>query len=176
MDAFESLVATILECEGFWVRTSFKVKLTREDKHAIGRPSSPRWEIDVLGYRPGDNLLRLIECKSYLDSRGVSRHGFKPDQKNLKLFNDARLRSVVIQRLVSQLEEAKSIRPGAQVKLCLVAGKVAVSDADWLQAHFDANDWLLLGPAWIRDRLHILAADRYDNAVAAVTAKMLLRP
>lgn len=49
MDAFESVVATILEREGFWVRTSFKVRLTKDDKHAINRPSSPRWEIDVLG-------------------------------------------------------------------------------------------------------------------------------
>jgi hypothetical protein len=57
MDAFESVVATILEREGFWVRTSIKVKLTKEDKHAICRPSSPRWKIEVLGYRPGDNLL-----------------------------------------------------------------------------------------------------------------------
>ncbi len=42
MDAFESLTKTPLEREGFWVRSSFKVNLTKEDKKAIGRPSCPR--------------------------------------------------------------------------------------------------------------------------------------
>jgi len=49
------------------------------------------------------------------------------------------------------------------------------SDLEWLQSHFDANGWLLFGPAWISERLHLLAQGGYDNAVAAVTAKMLLR-
>jgi hypothetical protein len=48
MDSFESLVASILEREGFWVRSNFKVDLTKEEKRTIGRPSSPRWEIDLL--------------------------------------------------------------------------------------------------------------------------------
>lgn len=61
MDAFEAVVATVLERDGFWVRTSFKVNLTKDDKIAIGRPSSPRWELDIVGYRPGDNLLRIVE-------------------------------------------------------------------------------------------------------------------
>ncbi len=100
MYAFESVVATILEREGFWVRASFKVALSREDKHAIGRPSSPRWGIDVIAYRPGDKLLWIVECKSYLDSRGVTRHGFTPAQPRLKLFNDATLREVVFYRVV----------------------------------------------------------------------------
>lgn len=175
MDAFESVVGTIFEREGFWVRTSFKVKLTKEEKHEISRPSSPRWEIDVLAYRPGDNLLLVVECKSYLDSRGVTRHGFGEQCASLKLFNDAKLREVVFRRLSAQLEEERSIRKGAKVQLCLVAGKVVKSDVEWLQNHFDANGWLLYGPAWISERLHLLAEGSYDNAVAAVTAKMLLR-
>ncbi len=100
MYAFESVVATILEREGFWVRASFKVALSREDKHAIGRPSSPRSENDVIAYRPGDNLLWILEYKSYRDSRGVTRHGFTPAQPRLKLFNDATLREVVFYRVV----------------------------------------------------------------------------
>jgi hypothetical protein len=175
MDVFESVIATIVEREGFRVRTSFKVKLTKEEKREISRPSSPRWEIDVLAYRPGDNLLWAVECKSYLDSRGVTRHGFSPGRSRLKLFNDATLREVVFRRLTAQLEEEKSIRPGAKVQLCLVAGKIVKSDMEWLQSHFDANGWLLYSPSWISERLHLLAQGGYDNAVAAVTAKMLLR-
>ncbi len=45
MDAFEQLVAEILWMEGYWVRTSVKVQLTKEEKRQIGRHSSPRWEL-----------------------------------------------------------------------------------------------------------------------------------
>ena len=72
MDAFEKLVAEILWAEGHWVQTSVRVNLTKEEKVRIGRPSSPRWEIDVVGYRGRDNILQVVECKSYLDSRGVT--------------------------------------------------------------------------------------------------------
>jgi hypothetical protein len=72
MDAFESLIASLLEREGFWVRSGVKVELTKEEKRIIGRPSSPRWELDLVAYKGGINELRVVECKSYLDSRGVS--------------------------------------------------------------------------------------------------------
>jgi hypothetical protein len=57
---------------GVLVRTSVHVKLTKPDKVQIGRPFYPRWELDVVGYRGWDNVLQVIECKSYLDSRGVT--------------------------------------------------------------------------------------------------------
>ena len=40
--AFEELIVVLLEANGYWVRHSFKVALTREDKVSIGRPPSPR--------------------------------------------------------------------------------------------------------------------------------------
>ena len=51
MDAFEQLAAEIFWNEGYWVRTGFKVELTRDEKIRIGRHSSPRWEIDLVAYR-----------------------------------------------------------------------------------------------------------------------------
>ena len=45
MDAFEQLVGNLLGSEGYWVKRSVKVVLTKEDKARIGRKSSPRWEI-----------------------------------------------------------------------------------------------------------------------------------
>ena len=51
-------------------RTSVGANLTKEEKVRIGRPSSPRWELDVVGYRGRDNVLQVIECKSYLDFAG----------------------------------------------------------------------------------------------------------
>jgi hypothetical protein len=44
MDAFEQVVAEILWTQGYWVRTSVKVNLTKAEKVHIDRSSSPRWE------------------------------------------------------------------------------------------------------------------------------------
>jgi hypothetical protein len=178
MDAFESVVATILERDGFWVRTSLKVELTKEEKREIGRPSSPRWEIDIVGYRPGDNLLRVVECKSYLDSRGVSIAAFDPTKRfanRFKLFNEPTTRTVVFRRLVAQLSESKSIQPNPTVELCLAAGKIVNDNTEPIRSHFESNGWLLFDPDWLRQQLLHIAADGYDNAIAAVTAKLLLR-
>jgi hypothetical protein len=35
----------------------------------IGRHSSPRWEVDIVAYRGRDNLLQVVECKSYIVHR-----------------------------------------------------------------------------------------------------------
>ncbi len=178
MDAFEHVIATLFEREGFWVRTTFKVELTKEDKVAIDRPTSPRWELDVIGYRPGDNLLRVVECKSYLDSRGVSVGAFVPGSKGAsryKLFTEPTTRKVVLDRLVAQLCVSNAIRESPTVQLCLAAGNIVASEADRLQCHFDENKWQLYGPDWIREQLTSVANDGYDNAIAAVTTKLLLR-
>jgi hypothetical protein len=42
MDAFENLVAMLLRRDGYWTATSVKVELTKDEKRAIGRVSSPR--------------------------------------------------------------------------------------------------------------------------------------
>lgn len=109
MDAFEQVVAEILWMDGHWVRTSVKVELTKEEKRKIGRPSSPRWELDIVAYNGRDNLLRVVECKSYLGSLGVQAKGFEAESDNAsryKLFNDASLREVIFRRLQLQFCEA----------------------------------------------------------------------
>ena len=57
MNAFEDLVALLLRAEGYWTQTSFKVALTKSEKREIGRPSSPRWEIDIVAFGGGHNEL-----------------------------------------------------------------------------------------------------------------------
>ena len=133
MDAFEQLVSEILWMEGNWVRTSVKVELTKDDKKAIGRPSSPRWELDIVAYNGRDNLLRVIECKSYFDSRGVALSAIDGTDKLLakrfKLFSDDHLRNVVFSRLSTQFVASGMCQPNPEMKLCLACGKIA-TDAD----------------------------------------------
>lgn len=50
MDAFEQLAADLFWNLGYWVCTEFKVALTAHEKREINRPSSPRWEVDLVAY------------------------------------------------------------------------------------------------------------------------------
>lgn len=180
MDAFETLVALLLEREGFWVRNNFKVVLTKDEKSLIGRPSSPRWDIDSVAYKGATNEVIVVECKSYLDSRGVMYKAF--DGRNdrysdrVKLFTDSQLRQVVVNRLVTQLVQSGSCAPSPKVTLCLVAGRVASEqDRVLLKEHFDKNGWLFWDDNWLRVTLRGIANCGYQNDVSFIVAKLLLR-
>ncbi len=71
MDHFESIIATLLEAENYWIRRSFKVCLTKDEKRAIGKHSIPRPEIDLLAFNFVENEVLAIEAKSLLDSPGI---------------------------------------------------------------------------------------------------------
>ena len=77
MDSFESVIASLLERDGFWVRSSVKVELSKAEKRFIGRASSPRWELDLVAFKGKTNELWIVECKSFLDSRGVDIRAFQ---------------------------------------------------------------------------------------------------
>jgi hypothetical protein len=180
MDAFEQLVSEILWMEGYWVRTSVKVDLTKEEKRLIGRHSSPRWELDIVAYKGGENLLRVVECKSFIDSLGVKASAFDgsraEDAKRYKLFNEPELRRIVFRRLSLQLAEAGACQNAPEVRLSLACGKVRnKSDREVIRAHFIAQGWELWDEAWLRDRLKRMAGQGYENQVSAVVAKLLLR-
>jgi hypothetical protein len=180
MDAFEQLVSEILWMEGYWVRTSVKVELSKAEKREIGRPSSPRWELDIVAYSGRDNLLRVIECKSYLDSRGVAVAGFinpKPDAASrYKLFNEPELRRVVLDRLCRQFVDSGACGETPKVRLGLACGKItSEEDRNAIRAHFDAQGWDLLDEPWLREKLRRMADGGYENQVSAVVAKLLLR-
>jgi hypothetical protein len=180
MDAFEQVVSEILWMDGYWVRTSVKVDLTKEEKVSIRRPSSPRWELDIVAYSGRDNMLRVVECKSYLDSRGVALKAFDgSDAKSAeryKLFSDDNLRAVVFGRLRKQLAECGACAPDATVKLCLACGRIATTaDREGLHKHFTEKDWELWDEKWLKEKLQLMSERGYENQVSAVVAKLLLR-
>lgn len=178
MDAFEQLVAELFFAEGYWVQTSVKVDLTKEEKAAIGRRSSPRWEIDVVAYQAATNELLAIECKSFLDSTGVQWAELQDGHasKRYKLFREPRLREIVLERLRVQMIDARRCHEGATIRLAMAAAKIKRGDDDRLEAHLRANDWLFFGPQWLRQRLRTRASEGYSNQVSSMVAKLLLRP
>lgn len=181
MDAFEKMVGEILYREGYWVRTAVKVDLTREEKRAIKRPSSPRWELDIVGYSAKRNELLVVECKSYLDSRGVAYNAFDGSYpafaKRFKLFNDATVRRVVLNRLRRQMSASgfTDDKREATVELALVCGKIASdSDRDKLRQHFADNRWILWDDCWLKQKLQEIANGGYENSEIAMVSKLLL--
>jgi len=180
MDAFESVVSEILWRDGYWVQNAVKVELTKEEKVEIGRPSSPRWELDVVGYSGKRNELLVVECKSYLDSPGVAHKAFDgSDQRaanRYKLFNEETLRRVVLNRLSLQMCESGLVSKNPKTTLALVCGKiVSEQDRQLLRAHFEERGWLLWDDVWLREKLKLMSEGGYENSPVAVVSKLLLR-
>jgi hypothetical protein len=178
MDAFEQLVAEILWREGYWVRNSVKVELTKEEKRAVGKPTSPRWELDVVAYSARDNLLNVVECKSWFDYRGVTLGMFDANNKmasRFKLFTDPNLRKVVFSRLRKQFADIGACRPNPKVRLCLACGHIASEkNRDGMRKLFKKERWELWDEVWLSDRLKEMAGGGYENHISAVVAKLLV--
>ena len=96
--------------------------------------------------------------------------------KRFKLFNEPLTRKVVLRHLAKQALEERRCAERPKVRLGLVVGHFATeADQEAVSAHFTRNNWILLGPDWIRERLEAIADTSYENQVMAVVAKMLLR-
>lgn len=177
MDAFEQLVAEVLFQQGYWVQTSVKVDLTKEEKRRIGRHSSPRWELDVIAYRPTANELLVIECKSFLDSTGVQWAEMQEGHKSTryKLFREPMLREVVLGRLFAQMVAKGRCPPGVSIRLGMAAGKTKPGDEERLTTHFAGRGWAFYGLDWLHERLVEMSSRSYTNQISAVVAKLLLR-
>lgn len=180
MDAFEQLVSEILWMEGYWVRPSFKVELTKEEKRKIGRHSAPRWELDIVAYHARKNTLYVVECKSYLDSTGVPAAAFNDKTsgaaQRYKLFNESILRRVVFSRLAKQLVKLGACRKSPRVQLALACGKIRnATDRKILHIYFKKKGWELWDEDWVKTGISKLATKSYENQVASVVAKLMLR-
>jgi hypothetical protein len=55
MDHFEGIIRTLLEADHYWVQSSFKIDLTIEEKHHIGKHSIRRPAIDLLALNFAQN-------------------------------------------------------------------------------------------------------------------------
>ncbi len=179
MDSFERLICELLSADGWWTMQGFKVELTPEEKKRIGKPSSPRWEIDVLAYNRRDDELRVIECKSFLDSRGVkaadiinAKSGAK---SRYKLFVDPVLRDTVIEALRRQCINSGLISEKTRLTLWLAAGNIRhETDEAALAKHLKVNGWGLLPPSEIKKRLQALVGKRFQDSVTNLVVKLLL--
>lgn len=179
MDYFEGLVKTLLEADGYWVRQSFKVELKKEEKRHIGKPSIPRPEIDLLAYKPGENIVYAIEAKSFLDSPGVRVSDLEcsydiPEGK-YKLFTCENYRITVLNRLKLDLIKKGMACEDTEIVLGMAAGNVYQSKSTELCNVLKAKGWWFWSPEEIRSRVVSLAESGYENEPSIITAKILMR-
>ena len=179
MDSFEALVRLLLEQDGFWTRQSHKVNLSKAEKRAIGKPSIPRPEIDVIGFNPKENLIVAMEVKSLLDSPGVYASGLKEVHEVshglFKLFTSANYREIVFQGLRNDLTKVGLADENTTIRLGLAAGKIHKGDENELHDLFNSNGWLLWGPAELATRMKRLSALGYENDPFILSSKLIHR-
>lgn len=179
MDHFESIIATLLEAEGYWVRRSFKVNVTKEEKRQIGKHSIPRPEIDLLALHFARNEVLAFEAKSFLDSPGVKLTQLQEEHEipegRYKLFTSKGYRSIVLSRLLQDLIECGMANRVTQVSLGLAAGKVYQGESDAIRRFMELNSWAFWSPEDIKNKVTALAERGYENDPAIITAKILMR-
>lgn len=179
MDHFENIVATLLEAEGYWIRRSFKVNVSKEEKRHVGKHSIPRPEIDLLALKFTTNEVLALEAKSFLDSPGVRLSDLQEEHEvaegRYKLFTSERYRSVVVGRLLQDLIERGMANRRTKVTLGLIAGKVYRDQAIEVREFMKSRNWLFWSPEDLKRKVSALSKRGYENDPAIITAKILMR-
>lgn len=179
MDYFESIISTLLEADGYWVRRSFKVNVTKEEKRQIGKHSIPRPEIDLLAFHFSSNKVFAIEAKSFLDSPGVKLSQLQELHEvpggRYKLFTSSRYRSIVLSRLLQDLIALGMANSKTEISLGLATGKVYQGKSELVREFMEKNKWLFWSPEDIKNKVTALAERGYENDPAIITAKILMR-
>jgi len=184
MNAFEDIVRLYLEEEGYWVRQSVKVNISKQDKRDIGTYSMPRPEIDLVALNVKENELLLVEVKSYLDSYGVyygavsgkvSKKYEEKDVKRYRLFNDSKFREIVTERLKEEFLEKGLINKETKVNYALAAGHIKYpEDEQNIRDYFlkQKEKWILFSEKDIKDKIRKFAEKGWEDNVVTMTAKL----
>jgi len=182
MNAFEDIVKLYLEEEGYWVRQSVKVNISKQDKVDIGLPSMPRPEIDLVALNVEKNELLLVEVKSYLDSYGVYFEAVSDKNDKLagryRLFTDDKLREIVTKRLREEYLEQGLIDKNTTVNYALAAGHIhSPEDVPKIRDYFSKQKekWILFPPKDIKEKVKELAEKGWEDNPVTMTAKLILK-
>ena len=179
MDYFENIIKRLIEQDGYWVRQSFRVNLTKSEKVSIGKPTIPRPEIDIVGYKARSNKILIVEVKSFLDSPGVKFDDLNqvydiPDGR-FKLFTCENYRNIVFNRLLSDLYENGLIADSPTIRFGLAAGKIHSKDESKLVKLFKEKNWVLYKPSDIAKAIEKLERMPYENDPYVIAAKIIVR-
>lgn len=179
MDAFELIIGQLLQEENYWIRYSVKINLTPEEKRAIGKPSAPRPEIDIIALDLVSNRIHLIEVKSFLDSKGVCFEDIvvenEQQEGKYKLLTSQNYRSVLSNRLRIEWIKDGVINEDTQISFGFIAGKIYQNKECELEEFFNTKEWMFWGPSIIREKMRSLVNNGYENNPVTIATKLLLR-
>jgi len=197
MEAFEALCELTLRHTGYWVIPGVYVELSQKVKDDLDKEvaepalnkkifrSFPRTQLDLVAYKPAKNELLIIECKSYLDSAGVSSETFKFQNpqtdsrkfKEYKLFQHPAYFKAVSEKLIEDLKHKGMLenRKTPEIKLTLISGKIKDKNSIKIRELFRENGWKFISPRLIIRGLTRLKDLGYHNDPIVMIAKLLLR-
>jgi len=179
MNAFENIVAQYLEEEGYWVRQSVKIDISKEDKERIGKKTMPRPEIDLVALKVKENELLLIEAKSFLDSPGVRFYGVsdknQKDAKRYRLFTNSNYRDIVTKRIREEYLKKGLINENTKIKYALAAGNIYSNDEQKIKNYFAEKGWRLFTPNELKNKIKELSEKKWEDNMVTITAKLILR-
>jgi hypothetical protein len=176
MDAFESIIAMFLERRGYWTLRSVKVKFKPHEKVWPINKYSPTLELDVVAYKPRENELILIECKSFLDSSGVRLdhvRGLGRDARRYRLIHDVPYRTMLKERIESDFLSKGLISENPNIKFGLAAGNIYEKDKVGLVQYCNDNGIVLYTPETIQKEIKNLRSSVYLNDEITLTVKLL---
>lgn len=176
MNAFEEIVKQYLEAEGYWVRQSVKVEISKDDNKLIGLP---RPEIDLVAFKISQNEMLLIEVKSLLDSYGVRYEAVSGDDKKYakryRLFTDSTFREVVTKALNKQYLEQGLINKETKINYALAAGNIhSEVDEAKIREYFSktGRGWKLFSPKDVKTSIRSFAERGWEDNLVTMTAKL----
>jgi len=179
MDYFENIIKRLIEQDGYWVRQSLRVNLKKSEKVSIGKPSIPRPEIDIVGYKARTNEILIVEVKSFLDSPGVKfdelNQEYDIPNGRFKLFTCDNYRNIVFKRLLLDLYEKGLIADSPIIRFGLAAGKIYSKDEHRLTSLFKEKNWVLYKPSDIAQAIEKLERIPYENDPYVIAAKIIVR-
>lgn len=179
MDAFEEIVGVLLDNDKYWVRHSVKVQLTKEEKTKINKPSTPRPEIDIIAFDVINNIVFLIEAKSFLDSGGVVYEKVVESNKfptgKYKILTSKLYQNTITSKLKKDWILAGLINEKTKFSFGLIAGKVYKNKEAELIEHFNKKNWFFWGPTTIKQKLIELSKKGYENSTITIVTKLMTK-
>jgi len=183
MNAFENIVAQYLEAEGYWVRQSVKVEISKEAKKTLKLSTMPRPEIDLVALNVKENELLLVEVKSFLDSQGVyfedviGKEGEESwGAKRYRLFANSKFREVVTAKLREEYLKQGLINENTKINYALAAGHIrTLEDELKIRKHFSQQEegWKLFSPKEIKEKIAELSKKGWEDNLVTITAKLI---
>jgi hypothetical protein len=146
-EAFEEIVATLLESEGCFVRSNVFLKLPLDIIAEAGlHRNSPSFQIDLIAWHPSNpSRFFVIECK-YTDNSDALDYG---TFAGYRLFNDPSFRAAI----EGELRQQRIVSNGAHITYCLASSSTQAAHRAAIKSALGHQGMLLLDRAWRARRL-----------------------